>query len=87
MCNGVPAKCHVGYYANAIGGARMIVIEPMPVHQAAVVTRGNRAQAWRFASEMLSWIGRSTIRPVAGSSTETANAQSTALPQWKRLER
>lgn len=40
--NGVPTERHVAYYAErAIGGAGMIVVEPMPVHQAAVLTRGN----------------------------------------------
>ncbi len=39
---GVPTERHVGYYAErAIGGAAMVVVEPMPVHQAAVLTRGN----------------------------------------------
>src|SRR5690606_13484856 len=33
---------HIAYYAErAIGGAGMIVVEPMPVHAAAVLTRGN----------------------------------------------
>lgn len=40
--NGLPTDRHVGYYAErAIGGAGMVVVEPMPVHQAAVLTRGN----------------------------------------------
>jgi len=40
--NGVPGDRHVAYYAErAIGGAGMIVVEPMPVHPAAVLTRGN----------------------------------------------
>jgi 2,4-dienoyl-CoA reductase-like NADH-dependent reductase (Old Yellow Enzyme family)/thioredoxin reductase len=40
--NGVPGERHVGYYAErALGGAGMIVVEPMPVHRAAVLTRGN----------------------------------------------
>ncbi|MEO8321001.1 MAG: oxidoreductase, partial [Bradyrhizobium sp.] len=40
--NGVPTERHVAYYAErAIGGAGMVVVEPMPVHQAAVLTRGN----------------------------------------------
>ncbi|WP_354493855.1 oxidoreductase [Mesorhizobium robiniae] len=40
--NGLSTERHVGYYAErAIGGAGMIVVEPMPVHQAAVLTRGN----------------------------------------------
>ncbi len=39
---GVPTERHVGYYAErAIGGAAMVVVEPMPVHAAAVLTRGN----------------------------------------------
>jgi 2,4-dienoyl-CoA reductase-like NADH-dependent reductase (Old Yellow Enzyme family) len=40
--NGVPTERHIGYYKErAIGGAGMIVVEPMPVHAAAVLTRGN----------------------------------------------
>lgn len=40
--NGVPGERHVAYYAErAMGGAAMIVVEPMPVHAAAVLTRGN----------------------------------------------
>jgi 2,4-dienoyl-CoA reductase-like NADH-dependent reductase (Old Yellow Enzyme family) len=40
--DGVPQERHVGYYAErAIGGAAMIVVEPVPVHAAAVLTRGN----------------------------------------------
>jgi len=40
--NGVPGERHVAYYAErAMGGAGMIVVEPMPVHPAAVLTRGN----------------------------------------------
>ena len=40
--NGVPGERHIAYYAErAIGGAAMIVVEPMPVHAAAVLTRGN----------------------------------------------
>ena len=39
---GLPTEQHAAYYAErAIGGAAMIVVEPMPVHQAAVLTRGN----------------------------------------------
>lgn len=39
---GVPCERHVAYYAErAMGGAAMIVVEPMPVHPAAVLTRGN----------------------------------------------
>lgn len=39
---GLPDEQHVAYYAErAIGGAGMIVVEPMPVHPAAVLTRGN----------------------------------------------
>jgi len=40
--NGLPAEQHIAYYRErAIGGAAMIVVEPMPVHAAAVLTRGN----------------------------------------------
>ena len=39
---GLPGPRHVAYYEErARGGAAMIVIEPMPVHQATVLTRGN----------------------------------------------
>lgn len=39
---GLPDEQHIAYYAErALGGAGMIVIEPMPVHPAAVLTRGN----------------------------------------------
>jgi 2,4-dienoyl-CoA reductase-like NADH-dependent reductase (Old Yellow Enzyme family)/thioredoxin reductase len=40
--DGLPTEQHVAYYAErAIGGAAMIVVEPVPVHAAAVLTRGN----------------------------------------------
>ena len=39
---GLPGERHLAYYRErAIGGASMIVVEPMPVHPAAVLTRGN----------------------------------------------
>lgn len=39
---GLPGDRHLGYYLErARGGAGMIVVEPMPVHPAAVLTRGN----------------------------------------------
>ncbi len=39
---GVPAERHIAYYRErALGGAGMIVVEPVPVHQTAVLTRGN----------------------------------------------
>ncbi len=39
---GVPGKRHLAYYLErAIGGVAMIVVEPMPVHASAVLTRGN----------------------------------------------
>ncbi len=41
-CDGLPAEQHIAYYLErARGGAAMIVVEPMPVHAAAVLTRGN----------------------------------------------
>ena len=39
---GFPGDRHTAYYRErALGGAAMLVIEPMPVHPAAVLTRGN----------------------------------------------
>lgn len=41
---GLPSARHIGYYRErALGGAGMIVVEPVPVHQTAVLTRGNFA--------------------------------------------
>jgi len=40
--DGLPWDQHIAYYRErAMGGAGMIVMEPMPVHAAAVLTRGN----------------------------------------------
>ncbi|NQV46866.1 MAG: FAD-dependent oxidoreductase [Rhodospirillaceae bacterium] len=40
--DGLPVGRHLGYYAErALGGAGMIVVEPVPVHATAVLTRGN----------------------------------------------
>ena len=40
--DGLPGERHLGYYRErAIGGAAMIVVEPVPVHPNAVLTRGN----------------------------------------------
>ena len=39
---GLPSERHRGYYEErARGGAAMIVVEPTPVHQTAILTRGN----------------------------------------------
>ena len=39
---GLPGERHLGYYLErAKGGAAMIVVEPVPVHASAVLTRGN----------------------------------------------
>ncbi len=39
---GIPGARHLGYYLErAKGGAAMIVVEPVPVHATAVLTRGN----------------------------------------------
>jgi 2,4-dienoyl-CoA reductase-like NADH-dependent reductase (Old Yellow Enzyme family)/thioredoxin reductase len=39
---GLPGERHLGYYRErAKGGAAMIVVEPVPVHQTGVLTRGN----------------------------------------------
>jgi 2,4-dienoyl-CoA reductase-like NADH-dependent reductase (Old Yellow Enzyme family)/thioredoxin reductase len=40
--DGLPGERHAAYYRErAIGGAAMIVVEPVPVHRTAVLTRGN----------------------------------------------
>ncbi|MCU1394266.1 MAG: oxidoreductase [Ilumatobacteraceae bacterium] len=40
--DGLVSERHIGYYRErAIGGAGMIVVEPVPVHRTAVLTRGN----------------------------------------------
>lgn len=40
--DGLPGDRHLGYHRErAIGGAAMIVVEPIPVHPTAVLTRGN----------------------------------------------
>ncbi len=40
--DGLPGERHHGYYLErAIGGAAMIVVEPVPVHGPATLTRGN----------------------------------------------
>jgi len=40
--DGLPGERHLGYYEErARGGAAMIVVEPIPVHKSAVLTRGN----------------------------------------------
>ncbi|MCI2399918.1 FAD-dependent oxidoreductase [Aliiroseovarius subalbicans] len=45
---GLPGDQHLAYYRErAMGGAAMIVVEPMPVHAAAILTRGN----FRHASD------------------------------------
>ncbi|MEM7429174.1 MAG: FAD-dependent oxidoreductase [Pseudomonadota bacterium] len=39
---GLPGERHLGYYLErSLGGVGMIVVEPMPVHETAVLTRGN----------------------------------------------
>lgn len=40
--DGLPGDQNLGYYLErAKGGAAMIVVEPMPVNQSAILTRGN----------------------------------------------
>jgi len=40
--DGLPGERHLGYYTErAMGGAAMIVVEPIPVHPGAILTRGN----------------------------------------------
>ena len=39
---GLPGGRHIGYYRErALGGAGMIVVEPIPIHRTGVLTRGN----------------------------------------------
>jgi 2,4-dienoyl-CoA reductase-like NADH-dependent reductase (Old Yellow Enzyme family) len=39
---GLPGERHLAYYRErALGGAGMIVVEPLPVHRTAILTRGN----------------------------------------------
>jgi len=40
--DGLPGRAHLAYYRErARGGAAMVVVEPVPVHPTAVLTRGN----------------------------------------------
>ncbi len=40
--DGLPGDRHIGYYRErALGGAGMIVVEPVPIHPTGVLTRGN----------------------------------------------
>ncbi|MCU1368695.1 MAG: NADH:flavin oxidoreductase, partial [Ilumatobacteraceae bacterium] len=40
--DGLVSDRHIGYYRErALGGAGMIMVEPIPVHRTAVLTRGN----------------------------------------------
>jgi 2,4-dienoyl-CoA reductase-like NADH-dependent reductase (Old Yellow Enzyme family)/thioredoxin reductase len=40
--DGLPGERHIGYYRErALGGAAMIVVEPVPIHRTGVLTRGN----------------------------------------------
>jgi len=40
--DGLPGDRHIGYYRErALGGAAMIVVEPVPIHATGVLTRGN----------------------------------------------
>jgi 2,4-dienoyl-CoA reductase-like NADH-dependent reductase (Old Yellow Enzyme family) len=40
--DGLPGERHIGYYRErALGGAGMIVVEPIPIHRTGVLTRGN----------------------------------------------
>ena len=39
---GLPGERHIGYYRERVlGGAGMVVVEPVPVHRTGVLTRGN----------------------------------------------
>ena len=43
--DGLPSERHIGYYRErAIGGAGMIVVEPVPVHRTAVLHAATSGQ-------------------------------------------
>jgi 2,4-dienoyl-CoA reductase-like NADH-dependent reductase (Old Yellow Enzyme family) len=47
---GIPGARHLGYYLErARGGTAMIVVEPVPAHATAVLTRGNM----RYSSDAI----------------------------------
>ena len=67
---GLPGARHLGYYRErARGGAAMIVVEPVPVHPAAVLTRGN------FLN------GDDAVIPGFRAITEAVHAEGTAIVQ------
>ena len=67
---GLPGERHRGYYEErARGGAAMIVVEPMPVHPTAVLTRGN----FRHSDD--------TVIPAFRRITEACKAHGTVILQ------
>jgi len=76
--DGLPGDQHLAYYLErALGGAAMIVVEPMPVHAAAVLTRGN----FRHSSD--------DVIPHFARITQACKAHGTVmiqqLYQWARM--
>ena len=68
--DGLPAEQHRAYYVErALGGAAMLVIEPMPVHAAAVLTRGN----FRHSDD--------SVIPAFRSITEAVHAEGAVILQ------
>ncbi len=68
--DGLPGDQHLGYYLErAKGGAAMITVEPMPVHPAAVLTRGN----FRPASD--------EVIPAFARLTEACKSEGTVMIQ------
>ncbi len=67
---GLPGPRHLGYYLErARGGAAMIVVEPVPVHRTAVLTRGN----FRVASD--------DVVPGFRAITDAVHAEGTVILQ------
>ena len=68
--DGLPTEQHHAYYVErALGGAAMLVIEPMPVHAAAVLTRGN----FRHSDD--------SVIPAFRSITEAVHAEGAVILQ------
>lgn len=67
---GLPDDQHLAYYLErARGGAAMITVEPMPVHPAAVLTRGNFAHS------------SDAVIPYFAKLTEACKAEGTVMIQ------
>ena len=67
---GLPGRQHLAYYRErALGGAAMIVVEPVPVHPTAVLTRGNFL------------VGDDAVMPGFRAITDACHAEGAAMIQ------